>query len=123
MTLILLGSERLQTDLNISGDNAMRHHKSVMHGLLKHVPWSMFESLVDEHQADARVRRLDTKSQFVALLHGQLAGAASLREIETAMVSHAARLYHLGARPAARSTLANSGYHVHQAIQKPLKIF
>ena len=86
----------------------MRHHNSVMHGVLKHVPWSMFEQLVEKHGADARVRRLDTKSQFVALLYGQLAGAVSLREIETAMGSHAARLYHLGARPVSRSTLADA---------------
>jgi hypothetical protein len=108
MALILLGSERLPTDLNTSQDNAMRHHNSVLHGLLKHVPWSMFDQLVEDHGADARVRRLSTKSQFVALLYGQLAGAASLREIETAMSSHAARLYHLGAAPVSRSTLADA---------------
>jgi hypothetical protein len=86
----------------------MRHHNSVLHGLLKHVPWSQFDALVDEHGADARVRRLSTKSQFVALLYGQLAGAASLREIEAALSSHKARLYHLGAREVSRSTLADA---------------
>ncbi len=86
----------------------MRHHNSVLHGLLKHVPWSMFDQLVEDHGADARVRRLSTKSQFVALLYGQLAGAVSLREIETAMGSHASRLYHLGAQPVSRSTLADA---------------
>lgn len=86
----------------------MRHHNSVLHGLLKHVPWSIFETLVEEHGADAGVRRLSTKSQLVALLYGQLAGAVSLREIETAMGSHSARLYHLGARPVSRSTLADA---------------
>lgn len=86
----------------------MRHHNSVLHGLLKHIPWSLFDNLVDEHGADARVRRLSTKSQFVALLYGQLAGAASLREIETAISSHSARLYHLGARAVSRSTLADA---------------
>lgn len=86
----------------------MRHHNSVLHGLLKHIPWSVFEDLVDEHRADARVRRLTTKSQFIALLYAQLAGAVSLREIETAMESHSAKLYHLGARDVSRSTLADA---------------
>jgi len=86
----------------------MRHHNSVMHGLLKHLPWSQFNRLVDEYGADARVRRLSTKSQFVALLFGQLSGSVSLREIETAMESHSARLYHLGAREVSRSTLADA---------------
>ena len=86
----------------------MRHHNSVLHGLLKHVPWSQFDKLVDEYGADARVRRLSTKSQFTALLFAQLSGAVSLREIETAMSSHAARLYHLGAKEVSRSTLADA---------------
>lgn len=86
----------------------MRHHNSVLHGLLKHVPWSQFDALVDEHCADARVRTLTTKSQLVAMLYAQLSGAASLREIEAGLASHAARLYHLGASPAQRSTLADA---------------
>ena len=95
----------------------MRHHNSVLHGLLKHLPWSKFEALVDEHEADARVRRLSTKSQLVALLYGQLAGAASLREIEAAVGSHAGRLYHLGAKPVSRSTLADAN------AQRPPEVF
>jgi len=86
----------------------MRHQNSVLHGLLKHVPWSVFDRLVDDHDADRRVRRLTTRSQFVALLYGQFGGAASLREIETALSSHAARLYHLGAAPVSRATLADA---------------
>lgn len=86
----------------------MRHENSVFHGLLKQVPWGEFERLVEAHGADARVRRLTTKSQFVALLYGQLSGAVSLREIVTGLSSHALRLYHVGACPAARSTLADA---------------
>ena len=86
----------------------MRHHNSVLHGVLKQVPWAVFDKLVEEHGADAGVRRLSTRSQLVALLYAQLAGAASLREIETAMTSHSARLYHLGASEVSRSTLADA---------------
>jgi hypothetical protein len=94
----------------------VRHHNSVLHGLLKHIPWSQFEALVDEHHADARVRKLNTKTQLVALLYAQLAGAASLREIEAAMTSHAARLYHLGAREVSRSTLADANRQRSHAV-------
>ena len=108
MALILLVSKHLPVFWTREGIDAMRHHNSVFHGLLKHVPWACFDKLVDEHGSDARVRRLTTKSQFVALLYGQLAGAASLREIETAVQSHRARLYHVGAREISRSTLADA---------------
>lgn len=86
----------------------MQHQNSVFHSVLKHVPWGDFDRLVEEHGADFRVRRLTTRSQFVALLYGQLSGASSLREIVTGLESHAARLYHLGAQPVQRSTLADA---------------
>ena len=86
----------------------MRHQNSVFHTILKHVPWHVFDRLVDAVGADARVRRLSTRDQFVALLYGQLAGAQSLREIEAGLASHAHRLYHLGAQSVSRSTLADA---------------
>src|ERR1700728_4740513 len=88
--------------------SAMRHHNSVFHSVLKHVPWPAFDRLVAAHDADVRVRRVKTKSQFVALLYGQLSGASSLREIVTGLESHAARLYHVGADPVRRSTLSDA---------------
>lgn len=86
----------------------MRHHNSVFHGVLQGVPWDVFDRLVEAHGADWRVRQLTTKSQFIALLYGQLEGAASLREIEAGMASHQSRLYHLGAAAPRRSTLADA---------------
>lgn len=86
----------------------MPHHNTVLRDILKLVPWHRFEALVEEHDADARIRRLSTKGQFLALLYGQLSGASSLREIVTGLSSHAARLYHLGAVPARRSTLSDA---------------
>ena len=97
MALIPLGSGRFADDPDTRrGINTMRHQNSVFHGLLKHLPWDEFDRLVAAHRADSRVRQLTTKSQFVALLYGQLAGAASLRDIVTGLQSHAVRLYHIG---------------------------
>ncbi|QLH72594.1 IS4 family transposase [Rhodopseudomonas palustris] len=86
----------------------MRHDNSVFHAMLNHVPWHVFDRLVDEYGSDARVRRLSTKDQLIALLYGQLSGAQSLREIEGGLASHAGRLYHLGGREVSRSTLADA---------------
>ena len=81
----------------------MRHHNSLLHEILKLVPWAAFERSVERHGADRSIRCLTTKSQLVALLHGQLSGAASLREIVTTMQSHQSRLYHLGVAAPKRS--------------------
>lgn len=86
----------------------MRHHNSVFHAMLKHVPWAVFDEVVERHEGDARVRQLTTRSQFVALLYGQLSGAGSLREITAALASHETRLYHLGASAPKRSTLSDA---------------
>ncbi len=86
----------------------MPHYNTVFRDILKFVPWHRFDALVEDHDADARVRRLSTKRQFLALLYGQLSGASSLREIVTGLSSHAARLYHLGAEPVRRSTFADA---------------
>src|SRR5580692_3131815 len=117
MALILLCSKRLATFWDTEKDQAMLHQNSVFHGLLKLVPWHRFESLVEDHGADARVRRLSTKSQLVALLYGQLSGAASLREIVTGLSSHAVRLYHVGADPVRRSTFSDAN------AQRPVAVF
>jgi len=95
----------------------MLHQNSVFHGLLKHVPWGRFDTLVDECGADVRVRRLSTKSQLLAMLFGQFSGATSLREIEAGLKSHAGRLYHLGASPPRRSTLADAN------ARRPAEVF
>jgi hypothetical protein len=86
----------------------MPHHNTVFADILKFIPWQRFEDLVEEHKADARVRRLSTKGQFLALLYGQLSGASGLREIVTGLSSHSARLYHLGGDPVRRSTLSDA---------------
>ena len=95
----------------------MLHQNSVFHGVLKHVPWHRFDRLVDDYAADKHVRRLTTKSQFIALAYAQLSGAQSLREIEAALTSHATRLYHLGANEVSRATLADAN------AQRPWQVF
>lgn len=95
----------------------MRHENSVMQQVLKLIPWDRFAASVDIHDADRCVRKLSTKSQLIALLHAQLSGASSLREIETTMASHGARIYHMGATSPKRSTLADAN------AQRPAAVF
>jgi IS4 transposase len=97
--------------------HAMRHHNTVFHAVLKLVPWSVMERLVDEFDANRKVRRLTTQNQFMALLYAQLAGSESLRAIEAGFQSHASKLYHLGAREISRSTLSDAN------AQRPCAVF
>ena len=86
----------------------MRHTNTLFHDVLKLVPWTIFDKLVDEYGTDAAARSFKTRDQFIALLFGQLGGAAALREIEAVMASHQARLYHIGAKAPRKSTFADA---------------
>jgi hypothetical protein len=95
----------------------VRHKNSVFHQILANVPWGLFDRLVEEHKADKHVRRLSTKTQFLAVLYGQLSGASRLRALVSSFGSHAQRLYHLGAKPVKRSSLSDAN------AQRPSAVF
>jgi Transposase DDE domain/Domain of unknown function (DUF4372) len=86
----------------------VRHQNSVMHEVTRHLPWLDFERLVKELGTDADERGYDSKSHLMAMLFAQFAQAGALRDVEAGMASHADRLYHLGIKPAVRSTLADA---------------
>jgi hypothetical protein len=81
---------------------------TVLYQVLKHVPEARFKELVKTHRSDEAARGLDSKSQFVALLYGQLSGAPGLRAIVTDLESHEERLSELGCDPVKRSTLSDA---------------
>ncbi len=97
--------------------SAVPKQDSVLHAVLQQVPWDEFERLRAAHGADRHERGFSARSQLVALLYAQLAGAASLRDIEAGMSSHADRLHPLGVVPARRSTLADA------LAQRPAALF
>ncbi|TAN58023.1 MAG: IS4 family transposase, partial [Magnetospirillum sp.] len=73
---------------------------------LKLIPRHDFDGLAEAHHVGAPLRRMTRYSQFVALATGHLAKRHSLRDIVANLGAQAARLYHLGARPVARTSLA-----------------
>lgn len=87
---------------------AMRHHNTICHALLKAIPRHRFDRLVDEHRGGYRDRDLSFWSQFVALVHAQLSGAQTLRHLIAALESHGNLLYHLGMGDVRRSTLSDA---------------
>lgn len=101
----------------------MPHQNTVLHDLVKHVPWSRFDALVKSHGADEKARGLTTKAHFLAMLYGQLSGATSLRAITEGLESHEAGLYHLGGQAVKRSTLADANrYRCHEVFSDLLGV-
>jgi hypothetical protein len=103
--LILLEFQRFANQLDTKWSRAVPHQNSVFHGLLKHLPWGVFDRLVDQFNGNWDERVTSSRSHLIAMLMAQVTGLKSLREIETNMTSHGGQLYHLGAEPVSRAAL------------------
>jgi Domain of unknown function (DUF4372)/Transposase DDE domain len=101
-------SDRDDANRDRSQTRQMRHRNTILYSILNYLPWQAFDRLVLRCESDKHVRTLSTKTQFIALAYGQLAGASGLRETVTTLNSHDAQLHHLGGRPIARSTLSDA---------------
>ena len=95
----------------------MPHQNSVFHGLLKRIPSTELDRLVEKHKADPDERGSSSREHLIAMLYGQLCGARSLREIETSLRSHATKLYHLGGCTVSRSALSTAN------ASRPFEVF
>jgi hypothetical protein len=115
--LILLGSRWLRIIWTRKRINAVPHQNIVFHSLLQHVPWSVVDRLVNEHDADWDDRMVKTRAHLIGLLYAQFCGARSLREIETNLKSHAGKLYHLGGCTISRSALSTAN------AERPVEVF
>jgi hypothetical protein len=86
----------------------VRHQNIVFHGILKSIPWALIDQLEEKHESDRDPRALKPKPHLIAMLLTQLFGLRSLRDIETNLLSHASKLYHLGGKTISKSALATA---------------
>lgn len=84
----------------------MSHSNTAFHQLLKPISRHEFETLAKQHHTGQKLRSATRWDQFVGMAMSQLCGRQSLRDIESNLETQQAKLYHLGAKPIARSTLA-----------------
>jgi hypothetical protein len=84
------------------------HQNTVFNQLFNFIPRHRFESAVRGAEADRYVKRFSAWQQLLVLLYAQITGKDSLREIESGLMTHSVRLYHLGLHGVARSTLSDA---------------
>ena len=95
----------------------MQHQNIVFHSVLKQIPWTVLDRLVEEHDAEPDARGVKTRAHLIAMLYAQICGTRGLREIETNLRSHASKLYHLGGRPISKSALSTAN------ASRPVEVF
>lgn len=84
----------------------MSHHNTAFHQLLKPLSRHEFEGLAKTHHTGQKLRSASRWDQFIGMAMSQLSGRQSLRDIESNLKAQQQKLYHLGAKPVARSTLS-----------------
>lgn len=98
----------------------MAYHTTIFRQMLQLISRLEFQSIVNRHQGDHRVRKLNCWSQFTHLLFIQFSGTQSLRDstCKTKTLTH--KFYHLGSQTAARSTLSEANANRSYLIYKDL---
>jgi len=84
----------------------LSHNNTAFHQLLKPLSRHEFEGLAKAHHSGQKLRSTSRWDQFIAMAMSQLCGRQSLRDIESNGQSQQQKLYHLGAKPIAKTTLA-----------------
>jgi len=92
--------------LEIQRIQALSHHNTALHQLLKPLSRHEFETEAKKHHVGQKLRSTSRWDQFVGMAMSQLSGRQSLRDIQSNLESQQHKLYHVGAKPIARSTLA-----------------
>lgn len=92
-------------------NQALSHHNTAFHQLLKPLSRHEFEAEAKKHHVGQKLRTATRWDQFVGMAMSQLSGRQSLRDIQSNLEAQRHKLYHLGAKPIARTTLARLNEH------------
>ena len=95
--------------------------KLVFAQLMEHLPLHTFRRCVRRYPSKYPTKTFSHLDQFLCLAFAQLTYRESLRDIETCLRAHQAKLYHLGIRGnIAKSTLADANeqrdWHIYEAF-------
>ena len=96
----------MRTNTSTTTIQVLSHQNTVFHQLLKPILRQDFERLAKQHHQGQKLRSATRWDQFIAILMSQLSCRQSLRDIQSNLESQQEKLYHLGAKRIARSTLA-----------------
>jgi hypothetical protein len=88
------------------GKQALSHSNTAFHQLLKPLSRHEFEAEAKKHHVGQKLRTASRWDQFIGMAMSQLSGRQSLRDIQSNLEAQRHKLYHLGAKPIARTTLA-----------------
>ena len=84
------------------------YYRSIFQQLFKFIPRYRFDKTVEKVSGNRCCKHFSAWRQFLACLYAQITGKDSLREIAGGLMTNQSRLYHLGMKAVAKSTLADA---------------
>ncbi len=98
----------------------MKYVNTIFNQVLDLIPKIKFQSFVGQHNGDRYVKKLSCWNQLCIMLFAQAKGKNSLREIEETLNAQSNKLYHLGIKTVAKSTIAdankNRSYKIFESL-------
>ena len=98
----------------------MSHLNTIFHQLQQFIPGHQFEKLISKYDGDKYAKAFKCKNQLSVMLYAQATGKESLRDIQTGLVVQQDKLYHLGIRSIAKSTIGHANKRIDSRIYEEL---
>ncbi|MEA2038054.1 MAG: IS4 family transposase [Nanoarchaeota archaeon] len=98
----------------------MSHLNTIFHQLQQFIPGHQFEKLISKYSGDRYAKAFTCKNQLSVMLYAQATGKDSLRDIQTGLFVNQSKLYHLGIRSIAKSTISHANKRIDYRIYEEL---
>ena len=103
----------------------MHHEKYIFSQITEYISYYDFDKCVKHYDGDKRIRALNCRDQFLAMMFGQLCHRESLRDLIISLNAHNNKLYHLGFRseiklPTLAKANENRDHRIYASLAKTL---
>ena len=102
----------------------MVRYSFVIAQFLKLLPRYEFQRIANKYKGDYRSKHFKCWDQLACMIFAQIRQESSLRDIDRALNSHAAKLYHIGIQQCPKSTLADANerrdYRIYEEFAKAM---
>ena len=99
----------------------MNQGKYIFSQIMELISYKQFQTIVNRHQGDYKVKDFSCWKQFLCMSFGQLTHRESLSDTILCLKANAGKMYHLGiGEVVAKSTLTkaneNRSYHIYEEL-------
>ncbi len=82
--------------IKYKGISSMPHYNTIFNQPFNFIPRHRFDKMVESLKMNKYSKEFTAWRQFLTVLYAQISGKDSLREIESGLLTHKNKLYHLG---------------------------